>query len=168
MTRAAEGSKSGRKKEHTAPEMCFGLGGDCSVQTIHGANDGKYTKPTKPGVEPGFGTKASAAAPATADSQLLNLTKPMVPPPEKRVREKAMMNPLQGRHPCQLLVMKVVKPAKQPAADVRSSPLPVTIREKAYRQASSGECDVAGSVWRRQNQQRACCFRNLCDTSCQI
>jgi hypothetical protein len=46
VTHAAEVSKSGRKKEHTAPEMCFKLGGDCSVQTIHGANDGKYTKTT--------------------------------------------------------------------------------------------------------------------------
>jgi len=73
VTRAAEGSKSGRKKEHTAPEMCFRLGGNRSVQTIHGANDGKYTKTTKPGAEPGFGTKASAAAPATADQPVIEL-----------------------------------------------------------------------------------------------
>ena len=73
VTRAAEGSKSGRKKEHTAPEMCFRLGGNCSVQTIHGANDGKYTKTTEPGVESGFGTKTSAAAPATADQPVIEL-----------------------------------------------------------------------------------------------
>ncbi len=73
VTRATEGSKSGRKKEHTAPEMCFRLGGDRSVQTIHGANDGKYTKTTKPGIEPGFGTKASAAAPATANQLVIEL-----------------------------------------------------------------------------------------------
>ncbi len=73
MTRAAEVSKSGRKKEHTAPEMCFRLGGDCSVQTIHGANDGKYTKTTKPCAELGFGTKASAAAPATANQPVIEL-----------------------------------------------------------------------------------------------
>jgi hypothetical protein len=72
-TRAAEVSKSGRKKEHTAPEMCFRLGGDCSVQTIHGANDGKYTKTTKPGAEPGFGTKASVATPATANQLVIEL-----------------------------------------------------------------------------------------------
>ena len=73
MTRAAEGSKSVRKKEHIAPEMCFRMGGGCSAQTIHGANDGKYTKTTKPGVEPGFGTKASTAAPATANQPVVEL-----------------------------------------------------------------------------------------------
>ncbi len=73
VTRAAEVSKLGRKKEHTALEMCFRLGDDCSVQTIHGANDGKYTKTTKPGAEPGFGTKASAAAPATANQPVIEL-----------------------------------------------------------------------------------------------
>jgi hypothetical protein len=73
VTRAAKVSKSRRKKEHTAPEMCFRLGGDCSVQTIYGANDGKYTKTTKLGAEPGFGTKASAAAPATADQPGIEL-----------------------------------------------------------------------------------------------
>jgi hypothetical protein len=35
-------------------------------------------------------------------------------------------------------------------------------------QALSGECEVAGSVWRRQNQQRACHFRNLCETTRRI
>jgi hypothetical protein len=73
VTRATEVSKLGRKKEHTAPEMCFRLGGNCSVQTIHGANDRKYTKTTKPGAELGFGTKASAAAPATADQPVIEL-----------------------------------------------------------------------------------------------
>ena len=57
---AASGGKKG-KKEHTAPEMCFQLGSACSVQTVHGANDGKYTKVAKPGIELGLGNKASAA-----------------------------------------------------------------------------------------------------------
>jgi hypothetical protein len=43
VTCMAEESKLGRKKEYTAPKMCFKLGGNCSVQTIHGANNGKYT-----------------------------------------------------------------------------------------------------------------------------
>jgi hypothetical protein len=74
VTRVVEVSKSGRKKEHTAPEMCFRLGGYYSVETIHGANDGKYTKTTEPGTEPGFdGTKASAAAPATDDQPVIEL-----------------------------------------------------------------------------------------------
>jgi hypothetical protein len=70
---AAEGSKSGRKKEHTAPDMCFRLGSDCSVQSIHGANDGKYTTTTKPGAVPGIGTQASTAASATADQPVTEI-----------------------------------------------------------------------------------------------
>ncbi len=60
IKRAASGGKKG-KKEHTAPEMCFQLGSTCSVQMVHGANDGKYTKVAKPGVALGSGNKASAA-----------------------------------------------------------------------------------------------------------
>ncbi len=71
MTCAADGSKLGRKKEHTSLKMCFKLGGNCSIQTIHGANNGKYAKTTKPGTEPGFGTQASAATPATADQPVI-------------------------------------------------------------------------------------------------
>jgi hypothetical protein len=73
VIRVAEGSKLGQKKEHTAPEMCFKLGGDRSVQTIHGANNRNYTKTTKPGSERGIGTRASAAAPATADQPVIDL-----------------------------------------------------------------------------------------------
>jgi hypothetical protein len=35
-------------------------------------------------------------------------------------------------------------------------------------QALSGECEVAGSVRCQQNQQRACHFRNLCETTHRI
>jgi hypothetical protein len=35
-------------------------------------------------------------------------------------------------------------------------------------QGLSGECEVAGSVRRRWNQQRACCFWNLCETTRRI
>jgi hypothetical protein len=100
VTCAAEVSKLGRKKEHTAPKMCIKLGSDRNIQIIHGANNGKYAKTTKPGTEPGVGTQASAAAPATADQPLLSLTKPTVPPPKTRVMEKAVMNPPPGHHPC--------------------------------------------------------------------
>jgi hypothetical protein len=72
-TRVAEGRKLGRKKEHTAPKICFKLGGVCSVQTIHGANNGKHAKPNKPGAELGVGTQASAAAPATANQPVIEL-----------------------------------------------------------------------------------------------
>ncbi len=41
--------------------MCFQIGSTHSVQTVHGANNGKYSKVTKPGIELGMGTQASAA-----------------------------------------------------------------------------------------------------------
>jgi hypothetical protein len=72
-TRVAVGRNSGRKDEHTAPDMCFRLGSDCSVQTIHGANNGKFTSTTKPGTVPGIGTQASAAASATANQPVIEL-----------------------------------------------------------------------------------------------
>jgi hypothetical protein len=50
IKQAAGANKKGKKKEHTAPEMCFQIGSARSVQTVHGANDGKYTNVTKPGV----------------------------------------------------------------------------------------------------------------------
>jgi hypothetical protein len=62
VTRVVEGRKSGRKNKQTAPDMCFRLGGNCSIQTIHGANDGKYTTTTKPSALPSIGTQASTAA----------------------------------------------------------------------------------------------------------
>ncbi len=53
--------------------MCFKLGSNRSVQTIHGANNGKYAKTTKPGTVLGIGTQASAAAPATANQPVIKL-----------------------------------------------------------------------------------------------
>jgi hypothetical protein len=49
------------------------LGGNHSIQTIHGANDGKYAKTIKPGTVPGIGTQASAAAPVTANQTIIKL-----------------------------------------------------------------------------------------------
>jgi hypothetical protein len=37
----AKGSKSGRKKDHTVPKICFKLGSNCSIHAIHGANNRK-------------------------------------------------------------------------------------------------------------------------------
>ncbi len=53
--------------------MCFKLGGNRSVQTIHGANGGKYVKITKPGTVRGISTQAFAAAPATANQPVIKL-----------------------------------------------------------------------------------------------
>jgi hypothetical protein len=61
IKKVADANKKGRKKEHTTPEMCFQIGSACSVQTVHGTNDGKYSKVTKPGIKLATGTQASAA-----------------------------------------------------------------------------------------------------------
>ncbi len=169
VPRAAEGSKSGRKKEHTAPKMCFKLGGNHSVQTIHGANNGKYTKTTKPGAEPGIGTQASTATPATANQPVIELDQTNSSSSKDEVMEKVVINPPPGHHPCQLLLMRMGKLANQPAADSPLCPPPMSPRGgAASTQASSGECEVAGSIWHQQNQQRACHFGNPCDTTRRI
>ncbi len=72
IKRAASGGKKG-KKEHTAPEMCFQLGSACSIQTVHGANNGKYTKVAKPGIDLGLGNKASAANNSNAEQPAIKI-----------------------------------------------------------------------------------------------
>jgi hypothetical protein len=72
IKRAASGRKKG-KKEHTAPAMCFQLGSARSIQTVHGANDGKYTKVAEPGVDLGLGNKASAANNSNAEQPAIEI-----------------------------------------------------------------------------------------------
>jgi hypothetical protein len=58
---AADSSKK-NKKAYTAPEMCFQLGSARSVQTVHGANEGKHNNVPEPGVKlRPAGTEAPAA-----------------------------------------------------------------------------------------------------------
>jgi hypothetical protein len=72
IKRAAGGRKKGKKK-HTAPEMCFQLGGAHSVQMVHGDKDGNYTKVAEPGVELGLGNKASAAKNSNAEHPAIKI-----------------------------------------------------------------------------------------------
>jgi hypothetical protein len=72
IKRAAGGGKKG-KKEHTAPDMCFQLSSTRSVQTVHGNNDGNYTKVAKPGVELGLSNKASAAKNSNAEQPAIEI-----------------------------------------------------------------------------------------------
>ena len=70
---AADASKK-NKKAYTAPEMCFQLGSACSVQTVHGANEGKHNNVPEPGVElRPAGTKAPAANPSNADQPVVEI-----------------------------------------------------------------------------------------------
>ncbi len=73
---AAGANKKGKKKEHTAPKMCFQIGSAHSLQTVHGANNGKYTNVTKPGVELGTGTQASAATKLNAEQPAVEIDSP--------------------------------------------------------------------------------------------
>jgi hypothetical protein len=67
---AADTSKK-TKKAYTAPKMCFQLGSARSVQTVHGANEGKHNNVPVPGVELRPGTPASAANPLNADQPVI-------------------------------------------------------------------------------------------------
>jgi len=69
---AADASKK-TKQAYTAPEMCFQLGSACSVQTVHGANEGKHDNIPEPGVELRQGTTASAANPLNADQPVIKI-----------------------------------------------------------------------------------------------
>ncbi len=69
---AADASKR-NKKAYTAPEMCFQLGSARSVETVHGANEGKHYNVPKLGVELCPGTTASAANPSKADQLVVKI-----------------------------------------------------------------------------------------------
>jgi hypothetical protein len=76
IKQAAGADKKGKKKEHTAPKKCFQIGSAHSVQTVHGANNGKYTNVTKSGVELGVGTQASAATKSNATKPAVKIDSP--------------------------------------------------------------------------------------------
>jgi len=61
------------KKAYTAPEMCFQLGGACSIQTVHGTNDGKYNNEPEPGVVVHPGSSASAANQSNANQPVIEI-----------------------------------------------------------------------------------------------
>ena len=61
------------KKAYISPEMCFQLSSALSVQTVHGANEGKLNNVPEPGVELCPGTKASAANPSNANQPVVEI-----------------------------------------------------------------------------------------------
>jgi hypothetical protein len=69
---AVDASKKS-KKVYTAPKMCFQLGSACSVQTVHGENDGKHNNVPEPGVNLCLATKASAANPLNANQPVIKI-----------------------------------------------------------------------------------------------
>jgi hypothetical protein len=69
---AVDASKKS-KKAYTAPEMCFQLGSARSVQTVHGANEGKHNNIPEPGVDLRPGATAPAAKPTNADQPVVEI-----------------------------------------------------------------------------------------------
>ncbi|KAL3806180.1 hypothetical protein ACHAXA_008049 [Cyclostephanos tholiformis] len=69
---AADAGKKDNKA-YTAPEMCFQLGSARSVQTVHGANEGKHDNIPEPGVKLCPGTPASAAKPVNANQPMIEI-----------------------------------------------------------------------------------------------
>ncbi len=69
---ATDSSKKS-KKAYTTPEMCFQLGSACSVQTVHGKNDGKHNNVPEPDVNFGPATKAPAADSSNADQPVVKI-----------------------------------------------------------------------------------------------
>ncbi len=53
--------------------MCFQLGSARSVQTVHGANEGKHDNIPDPGVVLRSSTTASAAKPSNADQPVVKI-----------------------------------------------------------------------------------------------
>jgi hypothetical protein len=70
---AADDNKKGKKKKHSTPKMRFQIGSARSVQTVHGANDGKYSKVTEPGINLSTATQASAPKPSNADQPVIKV-----------------------------------------------------------------------------------------------
>ncbi len=69
----ADDNKKGKKKEHTTPKLCLQIGSIRSVQTVHGINDGKYSKVTEPGVDLSSATQASAAKPSNTNQPVIKI-----------------------------------------------------------------------------------------------
>jgi hypothetical protein len=61
------------KKAYTAPKMCFQLGSARSVQTVYGANEGKYNNVPEPGAELRPGSSASAVNQLNADQSVIEI-----------------------------------------------------------------------------------------------
>jgi hypothetical protein len=53
--------------------MCFQIDSAHSVQTVHGANDGKYSKVTEPGVDLSSANQASAAKPLNTNQPVIKI-----------------------------------------------------------------------------------------------
>ncbi len=61
------------KKAYTAPETCFQLGSARSVQTVHGANEGKHNNVPEPGIALCQGSLASAANHMNANQPVIKI-----------------------------------------------------------------------------------------------
>ncbi len=114
---AADATKKGKKKKHTAPDMCFQLGSACSVQTVHGSDDGKYTTVIEPGTDLGLAIQASTAKPPNADQPSIKIASTANAFLVKGARGGETLHPPLTIHPHCLLVKRKSNPWRRPAAD---------------------------------------------------
>jgi hypothetical protein len=164
IKQAADANMKGRKKEYTAPKMCFQIGNACSIETVHGANDGKYSKVTKPGIKLGTGTQASAAN-LNAKKLVIKIASENDASSSEGSGESSDASSCSDNCLHCSLVRRKSNLRNWPAADspLQLPPPPPASTTGGAEQTkmSSGECEVAGLEKRRRDQQCACCFRNL-------
>jgi hypothetical protein len=166
---AADDNKNGKKKKHSAPKMCFQTGSACSVQTVHGSNDGKYSKVTEPGVDLSSATPASAAKPSNADQPVIKVASTDDDASSSEESEEGSNSLSSSDNMSALTSSEEEEQSVTPAGSrVRTSPPPSTTGGAKHTGTSSGVCEVAGSVKHWQNQQCACHFRNLCESTRRI
>jgi hypothetical protein len=151
VTPVAEVSKSGRKKNIQLPKCASSWAAIAASKLSMEEMTGSTLKLPSQALSRALVPRPPQPHLQQPISWLLSLTKPTVPPPKTRVMETAVMNLPPGHHSRQLLVMKMGKLANRPAVDSPLCPPPATIRGAAITQASSGECEVAGSIQCQQN-----------------
>jgi hypothetical protein len=122
--------------------MCFQLGSARSVQTVHGANEGKHNNVPEPGVElRPAGTKAPQPTPRMPISRLSRLLlAKMTPPPRKRERGVMTARLPLTICPHRPLVLRKSNP-RRPAAD---SPLQLL---SLHHGEGEADRDVKWFVW---------------------
>jgi hypothetical protein len=119
--------------------MCFQLGSARSVQTVHGANDGKYNNEPEPGIEVRPGSSASAANQSNADQPVIEIasSEDDTSSDEEREGSDGRRLTIRPQHP---LVLRESNPGR-PAAD---SPLRLPSLDHGEGEADR---DVKWFVW---------------------
>jgi len=149
---AADASKKTKKAYTAAPGMCFQLSSACSVQTVHGANEGKHDNVPEPGVELCPGTTASAANPSNANQPVIEIA-PSKDDTSSNEESEGSDDTLSSSDDLSASSSSVEE--EQSACSSYSS---FNTGRAKRTEASSGSCGGVGTAKRWQSQQRACRF----------